>query len=225
MGHMLSGSLTTIPVSPIPTSPCPASPTDIIYGGSLVIWIYHLYYKSYLYYLISWQRESTFCSAGNQRNTSICWNCQKETNTLCASSNFVLLTSIFHLSFIIQSWFTNPSKYISLQPDPHGFRRALQLHKIVLCFFSWFPPSLHSYPPHSTPSNHFAYISSIYLINASAICQHIPGSFNSMFSRLEFSERVEKERTKDWDGRERHRLESRSVQCDPIIYPLCGLVP
>lgn len=114
----------------------------------------------------------------------------------------MLLIPFFHLRFTIQSWFTNPSEYTSLQPGPPGTEEPSYSARSVLCLFSWsLPLCTYLHTPHSTPNNSFASISSIHLISASAICQQSPGSFSSMFSRLEFSEEAEKERTKDWEGR------------------------
>ena len=48
---------TLSPVLVFPIHPCPISPIDVIYGGSLGSWIYHLGHKSCLYYLI-FDRES-----------------------------------------------------------------------------------------------------------------------------------------------------------------------
>lgn len=97
MGHVPSDSLTTVPSL---VYSCPASPINI-YLDSLGIGTYHLCYKRELYNFISWQGESTFCSKklmivirSKKLNIDTFWNCQRLFNTLCASSNTVLLTTL-----------------------------------------------------------------------------------------------------------------------------------
>lgn len=76
-----------------------------------------------------------------------------------------------------------------------------RLQDWLAVFFPGLLPSDFIFIPHSTPNNSFVSISSIHLINASAICQLSPVSFNSMFSGLEFSKEIEKQKTKGGEGR------------------------
>lgn len=132
-------------------------------------------------------------------NIDTFWNCQRLFNTLCASSNTVLLTTL--LPQIYYSDLIHKPIWIHLCSLAHGYKRALFLCKTGFVLFLVSSLSALIGTPHSTPNNSWASISFIYLINTSAICPQSPDCFDSMFSRLEFSKGVEKQRTKDWEGR------------------------
>lgn len=54
----------------------------------------------------------------------------------------------------------------------------------------------------SSPNNCFVSITPGHLIDASSVCQQSPESFDSMFSRLEFSKEVQKQGQRTEGGME-----------------------
>lgn len=112
------------------------------------------------------------------------------------------LTPIFHLRWLFLPGLQTLLNKFPCNLVPVGTEWALLLCKIGFVSFVLVPslPVL-IYTPHSTHNNSLTSISSTHLINASAICQQSPVSFDSMFARLEFSEEVEKQRKKDVEGR------------------------